>query len=63
MFKIYKDCLEERLLLEKKLAVAVGLLATCRLDLESCRGEEAGQRGWYEVALVVSAARLDIFLS
>ena len=51
------------MLLEKKLAVVVGLLATCKLDLDNCRGEEQGQRGWYEVALVVSAARLDIFLS
>ena len=43
-----KDCLEEKILLERKLAVALGLLATCKLDLEACRGEEEGQRGWLE---------------
>ena len=40
MFILLKDCLEEKILLERKLAVALGLLATCKLDLEACRGEE-----------------------
>ena len=61
MFISLKDCLEEKVLLERKLAVALGLLATCKLDLEACRGEEEGQRGWLEMALVISAARLVIF--
>ena len=64
MFILLKDCLEEKILLERKLAVALGLLATCKLDLEACRGEEEGQRGWLELALIISAARLVIlFLS
>ena len=60
MFISLKDCLEEKILLERKLAVALGLLATCKLDLETCRGEEEGQRGWLELALIISAARLVI---
>ena len=34
MFISLKDCLEEKVLLERKLAVALGLLATCKLDLD-----------------------------
>ena len=46
MFISLKDCLEEKILLERKLAVALGLLATCKMDLEACQGEEEGkQRG------------------
>ena len=60
MFILLKDCLEEKILLERKLAVALGLLATCKLDLQACRGEEEGQRGWLELALIISAARLVI---
>ena len=41
--------------------MALGLLATCKMDLEACRGEEEGQRGWLEMALIISAARLAIF--
>ena len=41
--------------------MALGLLATCKLDLEACRGEEEGQRGWLEMALIISAARLVIY--
>ena len=60
MFILLKDCLEEKILLERKLAVALGLLATCKLDLQACRGEEEDQRGWLELALIISAARLVI---
>ena len=58
MFNSLMDCLEEKVLLERKLAVALGLLATCKMDLDACRGEEEGQRGWLEMALIISAARL-----
>ena len=61
MFISLKDCLEEKILLERKLAVALGLLATCKMDLDACRGEEEGQRSWLEMALIISAARLVIF--
>ena len=54
--------MEEKILLERKLAVALGLLATCKMDLEACRGEEKGQRGWLEMALIISAARLVIYI-
>ena len=58
MFNSLMDCLEEKVLLERKLAVALGLLATCKMDLDACRGEEEGQRGWLEMALIISVARL-----
>ena len=54
--------MEEKVLLERKLAVALGLLATCKMDLEACRGEKEGQRGLLEMALIISAARLVIYV-
>ena len=49
--------MEQKLLLEKKLTVALGLLATCQLDLTSCRGQAEGEKGWLETIMIVSAIR------
>ena len=42
--------MEQKLLLEKKLTVARGLLATCQLDLTSCRGQAVGEKEWLAAA-------------
>ena len=49
--------MEQKLRLEKKLTVALGLLATCQLDLTSCRGQAEGEKGWLESVMIVSAIR------
>ena len=41
------DCFEEKLEVERKLAVALGLLASCHLELSQCgkEGEDNGPGG------------------
>ena len=48
-------CMEEKLDLERRLAVALGLLASCQLELGSCeRSGEESETWWTRVVLLSS---------
>ena len=51
------DCFEEKLELERKLAVALGLLASCQLELSQCGKEGEDNEAWWNRAILLSSIR------
>ena len=51
------DCFEEKLELERKLAVALGLLASCQLELSQCGKEGEDNEAWWNRVILLSSIR------
>ena len=51
------DCFEEKLELERKLAVALGLLASCQLELKQCGKEREDNEAWWTRLILLSSIR------
>ena len=51
------DCFEEKLELERKLAVALGLLASCQLELNKCWKEGEENETWWTRLILLSSIR------
>ena len=51
------DCFEEKLELERKLAVALGLLASCQLELTKCGKEGEENETWWTLLILLSSIR------
>ena len=51
------DCYEEKLELERKLAVALGLLASCQLELSQCGKEVEDNKTWWNRVILLSSIR------
>ena len=51
------DCFEEKLELERKLAVALGLLASCQLELSQCGKEGEDNEAWWTRLILLSSIR------
>ena len=51
------DCFEEKLELEWKLAVALGLLASCQLEFSQCGKEGEDNEAWWNRVILLSSIR------
>ena len=51
------DCFEEKLELERKLAVAFGMLASCQLELTKCGEEGEESEVWWTRLILLSSIR------
>ena len=51
------DCFEEKLELERKLAVALGLLASCQLELSQCGEKGEDNEAWWNRVILLSSIR------
>ena len=51
------DCYEEKLELERKLAVSLGLLASCQLELSQCGKEGEDSETWWNWVILLSSIR------
>ena len=54
---ISKDCMTEKLELERRLAIALGLLASCQLELTGCGRQAANNNNWWGRMVLASAIR------
>ena len=54
---ISKDCMTEKLELERRLAIALGLLASCQLELTGCGRQAADDNKWWGRMVLASAIR------
>ena len=52
-----KDCMTEKLELERRLAIALGLLASCQLELTGCGRQAANDNDWWGRMVLASAIR------
>ena len=50
-------CMEEKLELERRLAVALGLLASCQMELGSCVKEGGENEVWWTRVVLLSSIR------
>ena len=51
------DCFAEKIELERKLAVALGLLASCQLELSQCGKEGEDSETWWNRVILLSSIR------
>ena len=51
------DYFEEKLELERKLAVALGMLASCQLELSQCGKEGEDNEAWWNRVILLSSIR------
>ena len=52
-----KECMSEKLELERRLAIALGLLASCQLELTGCGRQAAKNNDWWGRMVLASAIR------
>ena len=50
-------CMEEKVELERRLAVALGLLASCQLELGACTKESGDSEVWWTRVVLLSSIR------
>ena len=50
-------CMEEKVELERRLAVALGLLASCQLELGACTKENGDSEVWWTRVVLLSSIR------
>ena len=54
---VSQECMTEKLELKRRLAIALGLLASCQLELTGCGRQAANNNNWWGRRVLASAIR------